>query len=61
MRAPDRERYGKMIGAKSLREAMARWNLSSPIPMRESLEIDNSSLSAEAVARRIADHFRLAR
>jgi hypothetical protein len=50
-----------MIGAKSLREAMARWNLSSPIAMRESLEIDNSSLSAEAVARRIADHFRLAR
>ncbi|HEX6412333.1 MAG TPA: AAA family ATPase [Burkholderiales bacterium] len=61
VRAPERERYGKIVGARSLREAMARWNLSSRIPMRESLEIDNSSLSAEAVARRIADHFRLAR
>lgn len=58
--SPERERYGKIVDARSLREAMTRWNLSSPIPMRESLEIDNSSLSAEAVARRIVDHFRLA-
>jgi DNA polymerase III delta prime subunit len=58
--APERERFGKIVGAKRLREAMARWNLSSTIPMRENLEIDNSSLSAEAVAQRIVDHFRLA-
>jgi hypothetical protein len=61
VRAPERGRYGKIVGAEWLREAMARWNLSSPIPMRESLEFDNSSLSAEAVARRIAGHFGLAR
>ena len=61
VRAPERERYGKLVGAKRLREAMARWNLSSPITMRESLEIDNSSLSADAVARRIAGYFGLAR
>ena len=61
VRAPERERYGKLVGAKWLREAMMRWNLSSPIPMRESLEIDNSSLSADAVARRIAGYFGLAR
>ena len=59
--APERERYGKIVGAKSLREAMARWNLLSSIPMRESLEIENSWMSADAVARRIAEHFRLAR
>lgn len=60
VRAPGRKRYGKIIGVKWLREAMARWNLSSPVPMRESLEIDTSSLGPETVASRIIDHFGLA-
>jgi hypothetical protein len=60
VRAPERERYGKIVGAKWLREAMTRWNLSSQIPMRDSLQIDNSSLGPEAVARRIVGHFGLA-
>jgi hypothetical protein len=55
----DRSRFGKIADVGSLRAGLARWNLTSPIPFRASLEIDNSALAAHEVARRIATHFSL--
>ncbi|HEV8616502.1 MAG TPA: shikimate kinase [Methylomirabilota bacterium] len=57
--APDRARLGKLTDVAVLRREMARWNVTSPIPFRASLEIDNSKLDAHEVARRIAAHFAL--
>jgi len=58
--AADRRRFGKITSVETLRGALARWNFSVPVRVRETLEIDNSSLEAEAVARRIALHYGLA-
>jgi len=55
----ERRGLGKITSVEWLRDALARWNLTSPIAWRETLEVDNSTLSAEAIARRIADHFAL--
>ena len=52
--APGRKAFGKITTVEDLRGAMARWNLSAAVPFRPSLEIDNSALGAELVARRIA-------
>lgn len=57
--ADDRREFGKITSVESLRKMVARWNCGAAIPFRESLEIDNSALGADAVARRIAIHFRL--
>jgi hypothetical protein len=57
--APERKTFGKITSTEQLRGAMARWNLDAPISFRDSLEIDNSALSAELAARRIAEHFSL--
>jgi hypothetical protein len=57
--AGGRREMGKMSSVDDLRGALRRWNLTAPIARRPTLEIDNSTLSAEAVARRIAEHFAL--
>lgn len=57
--APERQAFGKITSVDGLRGAQARWNLTSAVPLRESLEIDNSALSAELAARRIAERFSL--
>jgi len=59
--ADERRKFGKLTSVESLREGLASWNLTVAIPFRESLEIDNSTLEAEAAARRIAAHFGLTR
>ena len=53
----ERQALGKLTNVESLRSAMTRWNLTAAIPSRETLEIDNSTLTADEVARRIAAHF----
>ena len=50
---------GKIADVPRLRGALRRWKLDATIPFGESLEIDNSSLSADEAARRIAQHFAL--
>ena len=42
-----------------MRAAAARWDLSATVPFRPGIEIDNTSLDAETVARRIVAHFGL--
>jgi hypothetical protein len=53
--AAERKSFGKITSVEQLREAMARWNLGAAVPFRPSLEIDNSALGAERVARQIAE------
>ncbi len=55
----ERQRFGKITTVERLRDALTRWNFAATIPSRETLEIDNSSLTAEEVARRIAARFSL--
>jgi len=56
---PERSAFDKVNNVEQLRGALARWNLRAAIPFGESLEIDNSELGAEQVARRIAARFSL--
>jgi len=57
--AEDRKRYGKITDPLALRGALKRWNLDSAIPFGEGLEIDNSNVQPELVARQIGQHFAL--
>jgi hypothetical protein len=57
--AGERQALGKITSVEWLRNALARWNLTSAIAGRETFDVDTSTLGAEAVARRIADHFAL--
>lgn len=57
--ADERRRYGKLTSAEALRGALARWNFAPLTRAGEPLAIDNSTLDADAVARRIASHFGL--
>lgn len=57
--APARKAFGKITTVEQLRGAMARWNLTAAVPFRPSLEIDNSALDAERVARQIAERLSL--
>jgi hypothetical protein len=57
--AEERRRFGKITSVEALRGALARWNFAAAVRPGETLEIDNSVLEADAVARRIASHFAL--
>ena len=57
--AEERRALGKIATVESLHGVLARWNLTSAIAGRDTLEIDNSALAAGAVARCIAAHFSL--
>ena len=57
--AEERRALGKIASVESLRGVLARWNLTSAMAGRDSLEVDNSALTADAAARRIAAHFSL--
>ena len=57
--ADDRRGAGKIVTVESLRAAFGRANLAARIQFRDGLDIDNSSLTPDAVARKIADHFSL--
>jgi len=57
--AAGRGELGKLTRVEDLRWALGRRNLTAPMPGRPALEIDNYTLGAEAVARRIAQYFAL--
>jgi len=54
-----RRKFGKVDNLKILREILEKYDLFSPVPERESLIIDNTTLSPEATARKIIEHYRL--
>jgi len=55
----ERRAYGKITTVDALREAEKRWTLTAAIPFQPGLEVDNTTLGADTVARRIAAHFDL--
>lgn len=55
----ERRRFGKITSVEALRGALARWNFTRTVRAGETLEVDNSTLEADAVARSIASHFLL--
>jgi hypothetical protein len=56
---PDRKAMGKVSSTDKLREVAERYDIFSPVPGRESLEIDNTDLLPAEAARRIIKHFHL--
>lgn len=56
---PGRAEAGKLASLETLRELLERHDLFSPVPGRESLEIDNTSLAPEEVAGLISRHYHL--
>ena len=54
-----RKQYSKAQNNEILGEILGKYDLSSPVPQRESLLIDNTNLSAAEAARKIVEHFRL--
>ena len=57
--AGERQALGKLASVDSLRAMMKRWNVTAAIPFGRTFDIDNSTLAADVVARRIAAHFSL--
>lgn len=55
-----RRKFKKADNLKLLNEILEKYDLFSPVPLRKSLRIDNTNLSAEAAARQIIEHFNLA-
>ena len=56
---PSRAEAGKLASLEVLGELLERHDLFAPVPGRESLEIDNTSLAPEEVARLIVGHYDL--
>jgi len=56
---PERARVGKMASLDTLREVTSRYDIFSPVPVRDSLEIDNTNLAPDEVARLIVEHYHL--
>jgi len=54
-----RRKYGKAKTVEMMRYFFDTYDLFSPVPERESLCIDNTSISAEAVAEQIIEYFGL--
>lgn len=56
---PARGEVGKMASLDTLREVTSRYDIFSPVPGRESLEIENTALAPEEVAGLIVNHYHL--
>ncbi len=56
---PGRAEAGKLASLETLRGLLERQDLFSPVPGRESLEIDNTSLAPAEVAGLIISHYHL--
>jgi broad-specificity NMP kinase len=54
-----RKQYGKANNLEILNEILDKYDLTSPVPSNESLQIDNTRLSPTETARKIIEHFRL--
>ena len=56
---PDRASIGKLTSPDRLREMLGRYDLFSPVPGRESLEIDTTELAPAEAARLVVGHYGL--
>jgi predicted kinase len=56
---PARAEAGKLASLETLRELLGRYDLSSPVPGRESLVVENTRLPPAEVAGLIASHYHL--
>ena len=54
-----RKTFGKLTESEAVDEMLGKWDFYTPIPNRDSLSIDNSSISADSVARTIAKRYGL--
>ena len=54
-----RKKFGKANDLTLLNEILDKYDLFSPVPFRESLIVDNTTLSPETVARKIIEHYEL--
>ena len=59
LQQPSRAGAGKLASLDTLREVASRHDIFSPVPGRESFEVDNTALAPEEVARLIAAHYHL--
>jgi RNase adaptor protein for sRNA GlmZ degradation len=57
--AESRKQFGKANNLEILNEILDKYDLFSPVPERESLQIDNTNLSATQAAREIIEYFLL--
>jgi len=54
-----RKRFGKVNNLEILNEILGKYDLFSPVPESESLQIDNTNLAPEVVAQKIIEHYHL--
>jgi len=54
-----RKQFGKANNLEILNEILDKYDLTSPVPERASLQIDNTNLSPAAAARSIIKHYKL--
>ena len=59
LQAGGRAERGKLVSADTLRDILARYDLFSPVPGRETLSIDNTDLAPAEAARAIIEHYGL--
>lgn len=57
--AESRKKFGKANNLNILNEIFDKYDLSSPVPQRETLLIDNTYLAPENAAKKIIEHFHL--
>ena len=57
--AESRKQFGKANNLEILNEILDKYDLFSPVPERKSLQIDNTNLTPEVVARKIIGHYHL--
>lgn len=51
-----RKSYGKLKSIEGLKKTLSKWDMFTPIPFVESLQIDNTNLSAKEVAAKIKSY-----
>jgi chloramphenicol 3-O-phosphotransferase len=56
---PDREKYRKLTHPEKLDALLRDWDVSTPVVGHDSLQVDNTFVPADAVARMIVDAFGL--
>ncbi len=54
-----RKQFGKVNNHETLNEILEKYDLFSPVPQRQSLEIDNTSVSPQKAAAAIVNYFKL--
>ena len=54
-----RKRFGKVNNLEILNEILGKYDLFSPVPESENLQIDNTNLAPEVVAQKIIEHYHL--